>query len=249
PLVTLSRPARQCMSVDLPEPDGPMITVKAPRPNSAVTSSRATTRVLSAPKIFVTDSARTAAVVVEGGLVAVTAATLPRWRALLIRNSNGADPDTVPEMLVTSRAYDEYVAMFDLADRDLARSIVDVAAGSSGFAARWSQRGGRVISVDPAYAAGRAELAELGRDDLQRGSEIAERFPDRFVWDWFGDPQRRQALRSRALAEFLTDLVRRPGGYLAAALPALPFRGGAFDLALSSHLLFTWADQLGLDWH
>jgi len=152
-------------------------------------------------------------------------------------------------MLVTSRAYDEYVAMFDLADRDLARSIVDVAAGSSGFAARWSQRGGRVISVDPAYAAGRAELAELGRDDLQRGSEIAERFPDRFVWDWFGDPQRRQALRSRALAEFLTDLVRRPGGYLAAALPALPFRGGAFDLALSSHLLFTWADQLGLDWH
>ncbi|MBV9293588.1 MAG: class I SAM-dependent methyltransferase [Frankiales bacterium] len=152
-------------------------------------------------------------------------------------------------MLVTSRAHDEYVAMFDLGDRDLGRSIVDVAAGSSGFAARWSRRGGHVVSVDPAYAVGGTRIAELGRVDLERGSAIAAEFPDRFVWDWFGDPQRRQAMRSRALAEFLTDLVSRPGGYLAAALPALPFRDGAFDLAISSHLLFTWADQLGLDWH
>ena len=31
PEVRVSRPARQCISVDLPEPDGPMIAVNAPR--------------------------------------------------------------------------------------------------------------------------------------------------------------------------------------------------------------------------
>ena len=30
PEVSVSRPARQCISVDLPEPDGPMIAVKRP---------------------------------------------------------------------------------------------------------------------------------------------------------------------------------------------------------------------------
>lgn len=32
-------------------------------------------------------------------------------------------------------------------------------------------------------------------------------------------------------------------------LPRLPFRDDAFELAVCSHLLFTWADQLGLEWH
>ena len=31
PDVTVSRPARQCIRVDLPEPDGPMIAVNSPR--------------------------------------------------------------------------------------------------------------------------------------------------------------------------------------------------------------------------
>jgi hypothetical protein len=43
PLVTVSRPATQCIRVDLPEPEGPMIAVNSPRPNSTETSSRATT--------------------------------------------------------------------------------------------------------------------------------------------------------------------------------------------------------------
>lgn len=55
---------------------------------------------------------------------------------------------------------------------------------------------------------------------------------------------------SRAAAElFLADLKVRPEGYVAGALPDLPLATGAVDLVLCSHLLFTWADQLGEDWH
>ena len=43
PSVSVSRPAMQCSSVDLPEPDGPMIAVKRPGGSSTVTSSRART--------------------------------------------------------------------------------------------------------------------------------------------------------------------------------------------------------------
>jgi hypothetical protein len=34
-----------------------------------------------------------------------------------------------------------------------------------------------------------------------------------------------------------------------AALPRLPFRRGRFDLVLSSHFLFTYADRLDLEFH
>jgi hypothetical protein len=49
PEVTASRPARQCISVDLPEPDGPMIAVKRPRSNSTLTPSSARTIALPRP--------------------------------------------------------------------------------------------------------------------------------------------------------------------------------------------------------
>ena len=39
----------QCISVDLPEPDGPMMAVNSPGANSTVTLSRATTLVSPAP--------------------------------------------------------------------------------------------------------------------------------------------------------------------------------------------------------
>ena len=49
PDVAVSRPAMQCIRVDLPEPDGPMIAVKRPRSNAQLTESRATTRVSPSP--------------------------------------------------------------------------------------------------------------------------------------------------------------------------------------------------------
>ena len=43
PDVSESRPASVCMSVDLPEPEGPMIAVKRPGAKSTVTESSART--------------------------------------------------------------------------------------------------------------------------------------------------------------------------------------------------------------
>ena len=49
PAVGWSRPARMCMSVDLPEPDGPMTAVRRPAVMSTDTPRRASTAVSPLP--------------------------------------------------------------------------------------------------------------------------------------------------------------------------------------------------------
>ena len=139
--------------------------------------------------------------------------------------------------------------MFDLEPGDLPARILDCSGGVAGFAAEAGRRGSRIVAVDPAYALARDDLAQLGSDDLARGSAIADQYPDRFTFEWYGGPERRLALRKSALAQFLMDLAMNAGHYVAGQLPQLPFRDSSFDLGVCSHLLFTWADQLGLDWH
>ena len=53
------------------------------------------------------------------------------------------------------------------------------------------------------------------------------------------------------MQRFLADLPGglREGRYLVQALPHLEFRDDEFDLALCSHFLFTYSDQLSPDFH
>ena len=60
PDVTVSRPARQCISVDFPEPDGPMMAVTRPVGSSSETPSSARTAVAPSPYTFTTSTAAAA---------------------------------------------------------------------------------------------------------------------------------------------------------------------------------------------
>ena len=53
------------------------------------------------------------------------------------------------------------------------------------------------------------------------------------------------------MAAFLEDYDQgnAEGRYLPHELPCLPFENGAFDLALCSHLLFTYSERLSADFH
>ena len=59
PSLGLSSPARMCMSVDLPDPDGPMTAVSLPRSISTDTSCSAVTAVSPSPKRRLTADAVT----------------------------------------------------------------------------------------------------------------------------------------------------------------------------------------------
>src|SRR6476620_489913 len=79
PLLTRSNPARQCSSVDLPDPDGPMIAVNCAVPNSTLMPSSARTSASPDPYTLYTLLARAIACCggAGAGEVAVTASALP----------------------------------------------------------------------------------------------------------------------------------------------------------------------------
>ena len=53
------------------------------------------------------------------------------------------------------------------------------------------------------------------------------------------------------MRRFLEDFEKgkAEGRYVTASLPSLPFGNGEYTIALCSHLLFLYSDQLNLDFH
>src|SRR3954466_11541129 len=139
--------------------------------------------------------------------------------------------------------------MFSLTAADMSGRVLDCSAAAASFVTVARSKGATAYAVDPAYALPGEALAAAVREDLGRGSAIAGRNAGRFVWDWFGSAEARDRMRKQAGARFLTGLATSPGWFVAGELPRLPFRDASFDLVVCSHLLFTWADVLGLEWH
>ena len=139
--------------------------------------------------------------------------------------------------------------MFDLGEQVLDGRVLDCCAGASNFVPEHVARGGEGLAVDPVYASPWADLVSAANDGLGVGTQVIDRHSDRFVWDWYGTVERREAIRREAAGAFLVDVGHNPGRYVAAALPRLPLADQCVDLALCSHLLFTWSEQLGHQWH
>jgi SAM-dependent methyltransferase len=150
-------------------------------------------------------------------------------------------------LLVTSRSYAEYEAMFDLSE--LPGSVLDCCAGGASFTAEAAERGVDAVAVDPAYELPSAELVDTVRRSLPATAGIVDEHAASFVWTWYGDPARKDELRIQAADRFLQDVALAPERYVAGSLPELPFGDERFDLVLCSHLLFTWADKYDRDWH
>ncbi|WP_237100909.1 methyltransferase [Nonomuraea sp. MG754425] len=153
------------------------------------------------------------------------------------------------DMIMSSRSFLEYRAMFALEERDLDGVVLDCAGGASGFVAEAGTRGVRAVAADPLYAHGAAVLSERLSAGLEQGDAMIDANAERFVWTWYGSAERRHELRRAARRAFAADIRRRPGSYLAAGLPRLPLAARSVDLVLCSHLLFTWADRLDQEWH
>ncbi|MDO3648019.1 hypothetical protein [Nocardia mangyaensis] len=161
-----------------------------------------------------------------------------------------ADGEVLDEYLVSARSLAEYRAMFHLSDKDLTgRKILDCPGGAASFAAEASALGAEVTAIDPIYAAAPAELAARATPETERAVAWAHKHAERYRWDWYGGTAEHAAIRRGAAARFADDVRATPHRYLAGALPSLPCPDDAFDLALSSHLLFSYADRLDADFH
>ena len=147
------------------------------------------------------------------------------------------------------RRFDEYEAFFALSDVATSTRIVDVGGGPASFAREAAARGFRVTAVDPIYQAAPQAI----RDQFEvtakamRAGMVAAAY--RFNWNFYGSEERVHQRRREALDLFLEDFVQNNARYVTGSLPHLPFGDGQFDIALSSHLLFLYGDDLDGAFH
>lgn len=154
------------------------------------------------------------------------------------------------DMLVTARPLDEYLAMFALASHEIVgKRILDCPGGASSFAAEASAAGAKVTAMDPIYGQDLEGLVETVRSETRRGNDYARQNVSHYEWVFYRDPEDHLRRRLAAIEAFREDVRANPGRYVTAALPDLPCDDDAFDVALSSYLLFVYDDRLDARFH
>ncbi len=149
------------------------------------------------------------------------------------------------------RSMKEYVKMFDLTPEELKLNILDCAGGPASFNAEMTLQGYKVISCDPVYQFTADEIARRIQDTYETVIQGVKANQEHYIWQDIQSPQQMGAIRMTAMHQFLADfpLGTTEKRYVKDELPVLPFAKNQIDLALCSHLLFTYSDHLLEEFH
>jgi len=158
---------------------------------------------------------------------------------------------TLDQVVPWGRSLEEYRRMFDMSERDLDAKILGCGDGPASFNAEMTALGRSVVSCDPIYAFSKEQIARRVEDTYDPIIEQVRHKIQNYVWSDFSDPDALGRHRLATMRAFLADFDagRAAARYLPDALPALSFADGQFDLALCSHLLFLYSEQLALEFH
>ena len=155
------------------------------------------------------------------------------------------------DVLPWGRNRAEYISFFGLDDIAPDTRILDCASGPASFNAEMTAANYKITSIDPLYQFSAEEI--VSRVDKTRVQMIngLRAAAHRFVLDGPASIEGHVTIRMAAVRDFLDDFEdgKREGRYRTAALPYLPFRDGAYDIALSSHFLFLYSDHFDTEQH
>ena len=160
-------------------------------------------------------------------------------------------PFSIDRVVPWGRSAAEYRAMFGMVESDLDGRILGCGDGPASFNAEESAQGHAVVSVDPLYAASRTAIERRVEATFDEVMDQMRQNAGEFVWTHVPSVEELGRRRMAAMRRFLADYPhgKTEGRYVEASLPELPFADGAFDLALSSHLLFLYSVQFDLAFH
>lgn len=149
------------------------------------------------------------------------------------------------------RTLDEYVNIFNLTEADLNQKILGVGDGPASFNAEATATGKSIISIDPVYEFTGPQIQLRFNDVVDDIIEQVETTPNDWSWSYHQSPQDLRRTREKALRLFLDDYEKgkKDGRYLTEALPKLSFPDQSFDLALCSHFLFLYSEQVDYSFH
>lgn len=145
----------------------------------------------------------------------------------------------------------EYIRMFSLTPDVVSKRILDCAAGPSSFNCEITNAGGKVVSCDPIYILSKIELEskiteiavlvekELTNNAVNSASASLEH------------ERNLNKFRLSAMKTFLSDYEKgkTESRYIYCEFPELNFANDEFDLSLCSHFLFTYSQNLTLQFH
>ena len=155
------------------------------------------------------------------------------------------------EVVPWGRSFEEYRQMFALDDADLQARILGCADGPASFNAEGTRRGVKVVSCDPLYGHETSQIRRRIDETYETILAQTRENLDEFVWETFGTADELGVVRMRVMQDFLEDYEAgtAQGRYVEAGLPVLPFADHSFDLALCSHFLFLYSEQLTSTFH
>ncbi|WIV21014.1 SAM-dependent methyltransferase [Paenibacillus polygoni] len=148
------------------------------------------------------------------------------------------------------RTFDEYLLMFNLTQEELrGRKILDCPAGACSFTAMANTQGADATASDIAYYYPFEQLAQKGFDDIEHAMLNMEKAQSNYAWDYFKSVEGLKKHRIQALFDCSSDMKEYPNRYIPAILPVLPFKDCEFELTLSAHFLFMYADRFDYEFH
>ena len=82
-----------------------------------------------------------------------------------------------------------------------------------------------------------------------KAMEHMQKAQNNYKWDYFNDIEGLRKHRLSALQDCANDMRDSNERYIPATLPSLPFKSAEFDILLSAHFLFMYADRLDYQFH
>ncbi|GGF13609.1 hypothetical protein GCM10010954_10420 [Halobacillus andaensis] len=154
------------------------------------------------------------------------------------------------KIIFIGRTYEEYLDMFSLNEEALkGKKILDCPSGACSFTAVGRSKGMDITAADMAYDHSGAVLENKGKQDLHHAMEHMEKAKNNYIWSYFQNIEELKKYRQSALENCTQDWKEASDRYLPVVLPELPFKDEEFELVLSAHFLFMYADRLTYEFH
>lgn len=155
------------------------------------------------------------------------------------------------------RTLSEYFLFFNLSLADLKKydRIIDCPSGASSFISEanslFNGSKKKLVGCDPLFDKNLEYLKQKGMEDVSYVIEKVQSAFSHYNWNFYRTIENLKAQRTLALTKFLSDYIQgqKEERYLKAELPSLPFEDGSFDLVLSGHFLFTYANKFDFEFH
>ncbi len=124
-----------------------------------------------------------------------------------------------------------------------------IAQQACSFTAVGNKLGLDITACDIAYYHSGEDLKNKGLQDIEHTMENMEKAKINYKWEYFNDIEALRTHSLSALHDCSNDMKKSSERYIPVTLPSLPFMNSEFDLLLSAHFLFMYADRLEYQFH